>query len=107
MTEERKEQIYSFGGEIIETPKESFLKGAVEAATEYSNHQKNIFFLNQSDTTLNKDAWHSCGEEIVIKMNEINKEPDYFICSIGTGGTFSGIAEILKNRLPTYPHGGY
>ncbi|WP_016597917.1 cysteine synthase family protein, partial [Yersinia pestis] len=100
MTEERKEQIYSFGGEIIETPKENFLKGAVKAATEYSNHQKNIFFLNQSDTTLNKDAWHSCGEEIVRKMKEINKKPDYFICSIGTGGTFSGIAEILKKAYP-------
>ncbi len=46
MTEERKEQIYSFGGEIIETPKENFLKGAVKAATEYSNHQKHI--LSQS-----------------------------------------------------------
>ncbi|MGE8097012.1 cysteine synthase family protein [Pseudomonas fluorescens] len=100
MTDERKEQIRSFGAEIVETPKETFLNGAVSKAKEYmeSNNDENTYFLDQSNTLLNKEAWHSCGEEIVEELKAKGVVPDFFICSIGTGGTFSGIAEILKRE---------
>lgn len=100
MTEERKQQIRSYGADIVETPKECFLMGAVRAAQDYERKcaDKNIFFLDQSNTLLNKFAWHSCGEEICKDLSGMNVEPDFFICSIGTGGTCCGIAEVLKRR---------
>ncbi len=98
MTDERKEQIRSYGAEIYETPKELFLNGAVAAAKDCAESGDDVFFLDQSGTTLNKEAWNICGEEIVKELKENNLIPDYFICSIGTGGTFSGIAEILKRE---------
>ncbi|PNQ53574.1 pyridoxal-5'-phosphate-dependent protein, partial [Vibrio agarivorans] len=96
MTQERHEQIKSYGGQIIETPKEKFLNGSVEEAMTYAELNENTYYLNQAGSLLNKEAWHSCGEEIVKEMNSLGIEPDYFVCSIGTGGTFSGISGILK-----------
>ncbi|MFC6339300.1 pyridoxal-phosphate dependent enzyme [Pseudomonas sp. CCM 7891] len=100
MTEERKEQIRSFGAQIIETPKETFLNGSVNGAKKYleRHNDGDTYFLDQANTLLNKEAWHACGEEIVEALKTKGVVPDFFICSIGTGGTFSGIAEILKRE---------
>ena len=100
MTCERKEQIRAYGAHVVETPKESFLVGAVDAAKEYvkSKNSSEVYFLDQSSTLLNKLAWHTCGEEIVKALGEYKVVPDYFVCSLGTGGTFSGIAEVLKRH---------
>jgi cysteine synthase A len=100
MTEERKEQIRYFGAEIIETPKETFLIGAVSEAKKYLeiHNDGDTYFLDQANTLLNKEAWHTCGEEIIAELKSTGVIPDFFICSIGTGGTFSGIVEILKRE---------
>lgn len=102
MTQERKDQIHAYGASFIETPKETFLIGAADAAREYVQRHSDghMFFLDQSSTLLNKFAWHACGEEIVSALNRVSMTPDYFICSIGTGGTFCGIAEVLKRDYP-------
>lgn len=100
MTEERKTQIRSFGAQIIETPKEEFLSGAVARAKSYraTNLSSGIYFLDQSENILNREAWNICGKEIVAALKGLDVVPDFFVCSIGTGGTFSGIAEILKRE---------
>lgn len=100
MTEERKAQIYSFGAQVIETPREGFLTASVLKAKEYlvGNSAEENYFLDQSSNVLNKQAWNVCGEEIVEALKRQGVVPDFFICSIGTGGTFSGIAEVLKRE---------
>lgn len=100
MTQERKDQIRSYGAHVIETPKESFLAGAVDAAKEYikDNDSHKVYFLDQSSTLLNKLAWHACGNEIVEALRDYGVVPDYFVCALGTGGTFSGISEVLKQQ---------
>ena len=102
MTQERKDQIHGYGASVVETPKEAFLTGAVNLAREYVQRhpEGQVFFLDQSSTLLNKLAWHACGQEIVSALSEYSLIPDYFICSIGTGGTFCGIAEVLKREYP-------
>ncbi|UEH06621.1 cysteine synthase family protein [Pseudomonas sp. HN8-3] len=98
MTEERKTQIRTYGADIVETPKESFLTGAVLQAKAYlsENSSEEFYYLDQSNSLLNKDSWRCCGKEIVKQLSAQNIVPDFFVCSIGTGGTFSGIAEVLK-----------
>lgn len=100
MTQERKEQILSFGAEVIETPKEEFLSGAVLRAQKHvaESIPGESYFLDQANNLLNKEAWHACGEEIIKSLQFQNVVPDLFICSIGTGGTFSGIAQVLKRE---------
>lgn len=98
MTQEPKDQIAIYGAQVIETPRENFLEGAVDAAKAYvkNKNSKEVFFLDQSSTLLNRLAWRACGEEIVRELNSVGVVPDYFVCSLGTGGTFTGIAEVLK-----------
>lgn len=100
MTEERKRQIREFGAEIIETDREHFLNGSVLAAKKFIAEKPagQFYFLDQGSSLLNKSAWIQCGKEIVSQLEGQNVVPDYFVCSIGTGGTFSGIAEVLKAR---------
>lgn len=103
MTQERKDQIREFGAEIIETDKNLFLNGSVQAAKDYmlDKNPEDFYFLDQGSSLLNKAAWLQCGNEIVSQLEGKNIIPDYFVCSIGTGGTFSGIAEVLKARYPS------
>lgn len=102
MTDERIQQIRELGAEIVETDSQLFLEGAVAAAKNYvfQSRSTDHYFLDQGSNTLNKEAWLQCGEEIVAQLNENKIEPDYFVCSIGTGGTFSGIAKVLKTYFP-------
>ncbi|CAI3108568.1 Cysteine synthase [Acinetobacter oleivorans] len=100
MTQERIDQINNFGAQIIFTDKEKFLNGSVDAARKYVELNRNAYFLDQASSLLNKNAWHKCGDEITHQLKELKITPDYFVCSIGTGGTFSGIAERLKENFP-------
>ena len=57
-----------------------------------------VVFLDQSSTLLNMCAWHACAEEVISELELYGVAPDFFICSIGTGGTFCGIAQVLKDK---------
>lgn len=102
MTDERKQQIRELGAEIVETDRLQFLSGSVQAAKDYvaDKPPQNVYFLDQGSSLLNKSAWTQCGNEIVSQLRGQNAIPDFFVCSIGTGGTFSGIAEVLKAHFP-------
>jgi cysteine synthase A len=100
MTIERKTQIRAFGGEIIETDAGGFLLQAEEEAREYVRRHPRSYFLDQSTNPLNWQAWRRAGEEIVADFRLLGRPVDWFVCSIGTGGTFSGIADALKAEFP-------
>jgi cysteine synthase len=100
MTTERKMQIAAFGAEIIETDPNAFLEGSENCAREYVRNHPNSFFLDQSTNELNWQAWRLCGREIIAQLRSLELVPDAFVCSIGTGGTFSGIAHELKRVFP-------
>jgi cysteine synthase A len=100
MTAERKIQIRSFGAELLETPADGFLLFAEETARRLVAQRPNSYFLDQSTSPLNWQAWRSCGREIVDEFRRMNTQVDYFVCSVGTGGTFSGIADVLKAEFP-------
>ncbi|WP_202802459.1 pyridoxal-phosphate dependent enzyme [Pseudomonas asplenii] len=93
MTRERKEQIVSFGAEIIETPKDEFLSGAVSKAREYVAGEGggNTFFLDQASNLLNKKAWLACGEEIVVSLQMQAVVPEFFyLCHRHWRNVFQG-----------------
>jgi cysteine synthase len=101
MSEERIRQIESYGGKIIYSPSSEFLLGASKIAHELQAKSNGCyFFLDQSNNMLNHLAWRECGREIVSFCVVNNIRPTHFICSIGTGATFSGICHELKNKFP-------
>lgn len=100
MTIERKTQIRAFGAEIIETDPDGFLLLAEDKARDYVRRHPRSYFLDQSTNPLNWQAWRKAGEEIAADFRQLGRPVDAFVCSIGTGGTFSGIADALKAEFP-------
>src|SRR5487761_1069614 len=100
MTIERKTQIRAFGAEIIETDPDGFLLLAEDKAHDYVRRHPRSYFLDQSTNPLNWQAWRKAGEEIAADFRRLGRPVDAFVCSIGTGGTFSGIADALRAEFP-------
>jgi len=99
MTEERLSQIRAWGAEVVETPSESFLAGADERARQIAAADPAAYYLNQSASPLNRLALGAAGREIVEQCGP-DVAVDSFVCSLGTGGTFSGIATELVRAYP-------
>jgi cysteine synthase A len=98
MTTERTMQIRGFGADVVETPADGFLVASEEFARTYVTEHPRSYFLDQSTNPLNWRAWQACGQEII---DALAGDPVHcFVCSIGTGGTFSGIAARLKVAYP-------
>jgi cysteine synthase len=100
MTIERKTQIRAFGADIVETDAGGFLLQAEADAREYVRQHPRSYFLDQSSNPLNWQAWRMAGQEIAADFRRLGREVDAFVCSIGTGGTFSGIADALRAEFP-------
>ena len=59
--------------------------------------QPNTFYTNQFANIDNRNAYHKMAQEII---NELGNDIDEFIAGVGTGGCFSGNAEIFKQEIP-------
>jgi len=84
--------IPSSGGSITAALIDSLLKRAKELCRE-----PNTFLTDQFNNTDNKNAYHAMAREI---LDVLGNSIDEFITGVGTGGSFSGNAEILKQRIP-------
>lgn len=72
------------------------ISSLVERAREMSK-QPNTFWTDQFNNIDNRNAYHRMAEEII---SELGHDIDEFIMGVGTGGSFSGNAEILKKEIP-------
>ena len=100
MTQERKTVIKSWQGQIVEVPADVFLAGAELAARQYAAKHPDAYYLDQGATPLNRQAMRAIGREIVAGCRKHDLKPDVFVCSIGTGGTYTGVATELENAFP-------
>ncbi len=98
MTEERKKMIKAFGAELVLTPAESGMQGAVDKAEELHKKYKNSFIpmqFSNPDNTLS----HIEGTSKEI-WEQTNGRVDIFVAGIGSGGTITGTAAGLKKYNP-------
>jgi cysteine synthase A len=93
MTKERIAIMKSFGADVILTPGEKGMKGAIEKALEIKQ-TKSAYMPNQFEN-FNNPLSHelTTGSEILSQMN---LEIDAFIAGVGTGGTITGVGRTLK-----------
>lgn len=100
MTIERRKLLKAFGAELVLTPGEKGMRGAVEKATELQKEIPGSIILQQFENHANP-AYHkkTTAEEI---WNDTDGEIDILISGVGTGGTITGIAEVLKQRKPSF-----
>jgi cysteine synthase A len=94
---ERVQILKAYGAEVILTSKEDGMKGAIAKAEELSQQQGNVFIPQQFKNKANPDIHRrTTAKEI---FNALDGQIDAFVAGVGTGGTITGVGEILKNRV--------
>jgi len=98
MSVERRKLLVKFGAELVLTPAEKGMKGAIEKADEIAKEFPKAFIPQQFNNEANP-AIHrqTTAEEI---WEDTDGEVDIFVAGIGTGGTITGVGEVLKKRKP-------
>src|SRR5690625_3833212 len=97
MTKERINLLKAYGAEVILTPGDLKMPGAIEKARELLEEIPNSFMPMQFENMANPDAHReTTAKEIVEAMKIIGKPLSAFVASSGTGGTITGTGEELK-----------
>lgn len=100
MSYERRKMLRLMGAELVLTPAEQGMKGAVAKAEELVAEHKNAFMPQQFNNPANA-AIHrrTTAEEI---WQDTDGKADVLIAGVGTGGTLTGVSQALKERKPTF-----
>ncbi|MHB0971361.1 MAG: cysteine synthase A [Thermoanaerobaculia bacterium] len=94
---EKRELMKAFGGEVVLTPADDGMVGAIERAESLSREIAGSYVPQQFRNRFNSDAHYATtGPEIFEQMGG---RIDAFVAGSGTGGTFSGTARYLKERI--------
>ncbi|MDZ4993728.1 cysteine synthase [Clostridium perfringens] len=95
---EKQKIMKALGAEIINTPKEEGMEGAIRVANSLLSEIPNSLSLNQFTNEANPLAhYETTGQEI---YEDLDGEIDYFVAGAGSGGTFSGVLKFLKENIP-------
>ena len=98
MSIERRIVLQQFGAKIILTPGDKGMVGAVMEAQNFSDKEK-YYMPQQFENTANPEIHRkTTAEEILDDLKEVAL--DYLVIGIGTGGTITGVGEILKEKYP-------
>ena len=96
MSEERKKSISAYGAELVLTPKEDGMQGAVDKAIELKNKYSNSWIPMQFSNIDNANAHAITADEI---LDDTGNTVDIVVAGIGTGGTAYGLKKFLKNQM--------
>ena len=98
VSEERKILLKAYGAKVVLTPKEKGMAGAIEKAEELAAKDNRYFIPNQFGNPANPEIHRrTTAEEI---WRDTDGMVDIFVAGVGTGGTITGIGEVLKERKP-------
>jgi len=98
MSIERRAILEQFGAKIILTPGDKGMVGAVMEAQQFSD-KENYFMPQQFENEANPEIHRkTTAEEILYDMKKMVL--DYLVVGVGTGGTITGVGEVLKKKYP-------
>ncbi len=100
MSLERRALLKAFGAELILTPGPEGMPGAIKVATEMARSDPKYFMPQQFQNPANADVHRrTTAEEL---WNDTDGQVDILCSGIGTGGTITGCAEVIKPRKPSF-----
>ena len=98
MSVERRRLISIYGAELVLTPKEKGMKGAVEKAAEMVRETPDAWMPQQFENEANTEVHRQFTAQEIIK--DFPEGIDYLITGVGTGGHITGCAQVLKKEFP-------
>ena len=100
MTIERRKLLTRLGAELVLTPGSEGIKGAINRAEELAALTPHAFMPDQFSNPANP-AIHRETTALEI-WNDTDGEVDLFVSGVGTGGTITGVAEVIKAKKPSF-----
>ena len=100
MSVERRKLLKMLGAELVLTPAGKGMPGAIDAAKTILKENKNAFLPNQFENPANPEVHRrTTAEEI---WRDTQGRVDVLVAGVGTGGTITGVAGVLKKRKPSF-----
>ena len=96
MSKERRDILSIYGAELVLTPAEFGMKGAIDKANELKNQNENSFIPSQFENPANPLTHYETTAREIYK--DLKGKVDIIIAGVGTGGTISGIAKYFKEK---------
>ncbi|MBJ2119986.1 cysteine synthase A [Arthrobacter sp. MSA 4-2] len=98
MSTERRVMLRAYGAEIVLTPGSEGMRGAVERAKEIVANTENAIWAQQFANAANPEIHRTTTAEEV--WEDTAGAVDIFVAGVGTGGTITGVGQVLKKRKP-------
>ncbi len=99
MSMERRQLLQAYGAELVLTEGKKGMSGAVEKAEEIRKGNPTDYFMPQQFENSANPEVHRKATAVEI-LNDLGSVPDGFVSGVGTGGTITGVGEVLKDRNP-------
>jgi cysteine synthase len=100
MSLERRRLLKGLGAQVVLTPAADGMRGAINRAEELLREHKKSFMPQQFENPANPEIHRKTTAEEI--WQDTNGQVDILVAGVGTGGTITGVAEVIKPRKPSF-----
>lgn len=100
MSIERRRLLKALGAQLVLTPADQGMKGAIGRAEELAKEQSKAWIPQQFKNPANPSIHHKTTAEEI--WADTGGNVDFIVAGVGTGGTITGVSEVIKKRKPSF-----